>query len=223
MLGKILAPVFGLLLLATGCASIVDGRTQAVVFNSTPDGAEVIYNSTKLGVTPFTTIFQRSDADRVVVTVKKEGYEDQTLKLTTRMNYWFWGNIILGGLIGSTTDFVSGAYTEFEPDKYFINLIPKKASEAEREEIKKIAWARTFILAGYSHLENELATGEGEYLRSLHALLGVKENGEGANETLRQLMVHHSHDIPSFAQAVLKHFGWEPEQAPGIVLSVHRQ
>jgi hypothetical protein len=195
-----------------------------VIFNSTPDGAEVVYNSTKLGITPFTTIFQRSDADKVIVTVKKEGYEDQTLKLTTRMNYWFWGNIILGGLIGSTTDFVSGAYTEFDPDKYFINLIPKKASEIEREQIKKIAWARTFILTGYSHLERELAAGDGEYLSSLRTILGIEEiNKEAGHEYLRQLLAQHHRDIAAFAQAVLDHFGWEPEKAPGMVLSIRWQ
>ena len=196
--------------MATGCASIVDGKSQAVVFNTTPDGAEVIYNNTKLGVTPFTSILQRSEADKMVVVVRKEGYEDQNVQLTTRINYWFWGNILAGGLIGSTTDFVSGAYVEYEPNKYFINLVPKKASELEREQIKRAMWTRNFILVGYRHLERELAAGPGEYLSSLCSMFGIEEGKkEESYQQLRQLMVQHQHDAPAFAQSVLEQFHWE--------------
>ncbi len=201
-LGSVL-PIASLLWLATGCASIMDGKTQAVVFNSTPDGAEVIFNVTKLGVTPFTSILDRKEADKMIVVVRKDGYEDQTIQLTTKMNNWFWGNILAGGVIGSTTDFVSGNYSEYAPDKYFVTLVPKKASTREIESLERQMWARHFMLKEYANIMQDLAMERGEYLSSVFKILGY--GGEEPQDRLwelRELSAKHS-DVVTFAEAIV--------------------
>src|SRR4051812_30536890 len=101
------ARVICIVLVATGCASIVDGSSQVVSFNSNPNSARVLVNGTEIGRTPLSTQIKRS-GDTVVL-FRKDGYADQTISLQTKLNPWFWGNILCGGTIGSTTDGLSGA------------------------------------------------------------------------------------------------------------------
>lgn len=116
-----------LALTLTSCATIVDGTTQVVSFNSNPSGAEIVLNGVPIGVTPFTSQIERGE--NKVVLVKKEGYDDQQVMLSTKLNGWFWGNFLFGGLLGSTTDYASGASIEYAPNTYYVTLIPKKASQ----------------------------------------------------------------------------------------------
>ena len=90
-----------------GCASIISGKSQEVSFDSQPDGVTVDVNGKVLGKTPFTvTIARKSDQS---ITFTKDGYKPTTMRLETSINGWFWGNIVIGGLLGSTTDGLSGA------------------------------------------------------------------------------------------------------------------
>lgn len=41
-------------LLAVGCATIVDGSSQPVTFNSEPNRAKIFINGAQMGVTPLT-------------------------------------------------------------------------------------------------------------------------------------------------------------------------
>lgn len=44
-----------------------------------------------------------------MITVEKEGYDTSAVMLKTKLSFFFWGNFITGGLLGSTTDAVSCA------------------------------------------------------------------------------------------------------------------
>ena len=107
-------------MMAWGCASIIEGKTQAVTFNSEPSGAQVIINGIPMGVTPATITLKKSEYDNASVVFKKEGHQDQQANLHTKVTGWFWGNIISGGLLGSATDAISGAMWEYSPDKHFV-------------------------------------------------------------------------------------------------------
>ena len=54
------------------------------------------------------------------------------------MNPWFFGNIVIGGLLGSTTDGVSGAINEFSPDQYFVTLSPNTPFGISTSKPRKI-------------------------------------------------------------------------------------
>lgn len=91
-----------LAMVASGCATIIDGSSQPLTFNSSPNGARIYVNGMELGTTPLTMPVKRSKTTMILA--KKNGYEDQQLVLQTKINSWFWGNILLG-LYSSTTDY----------------------------------------------------------------------------------------------------------------------
>ena len=109
---RVLVVCFGVV--GVGCASIVDGSSQVVSFNSNPNSARVVVDGAEIGTTPLSTQIKRSND--TVVMFRKDGYADQTITLQTKLNPWFWGNIIFGGFLGSTTDGISGAVREYAPN-----------------------------------------------------------------------------------------------------------
>lgn len=193
-------------MLALGCASIMEGKTQSVSFNSEPAGAQILINGLPMGVTPATITIKKSDYDNANVLFKKEGYQDQQATLHTKVTGWFWGNIITGGLLGSGTDAISGAMWEYSPDKYFVTMPPVKASIGETAQLDYENRVRIYILFSHEHLLSDLAKGGGEHLFSLYALLGLdKVRREETIFELRKLATI-SRNAPEFAEAVLKTF-----------------
>lgn len=93
-----------------GCASIISGSKQQMTFQSTPEGATVSVNGRLVGKTPISIQLDKKSGQSLEF--KKDGYQPVTMELTTHLDGWFWGNIILGGFIGSTTDGISGAFHE---------------------------------------------------------------------------------------------------------------
>lgn len=124
-----------------------------------------------------------------------------------RFNYWFWGNIILGGLFGSTTDFTDDAVVEFDPDQYFITMKQKNASREERLFQYSKRQARNFLLYSHAQIAKDLAVGEGEYLSTLYKYLEIdgKDIHSKSLGELRELYGNNT-DIPSIAEAVLSQF-----------------
>lgn len=154
-----------------GCASIISGKTQQVTFNSEPDGANVIITGRQIGKTPVTTQLDR--AKNQTLTFEKEGYKPVTMQLTTTLNSWFWGNIVLGGLIGSTTDGITGSMYEYAPSQYFIPLKPVEEKKANLEINKKI-----FVMMNYDQIINEIFSVKGEYTKTLFVMMGVEKEKE---------------------------------------------
>lgn len=193
-----------LILTLSGCATIVDGTSQPVTFNSEPNRAKVFINGAQVGVTPLTIQVQRSKA--TIVVAKKEGYEEQQFPLQTKMNGYFWGNILSGGFLGSTIDYASGSMVEYSPAMYFFSLEPIRKSEADTLRLSEARKIRQFILVNHAYLAQDLAQGKGEYLFNLFDLLAVKEAPRREIiQRLRTLSAAHR-DPPSFAEAVLNTF-----------------
>ncbi|MFO1356250.1 MAG: PEGA domain-containing protein [Gammaproteobacteria bacterium] len=150
-----------------GCASIVTGREQSMTFNSEPDGATVIVAGKTLGKTPITVKVPKDK--HMSLTVQKEGYKPFTTQLSTTLEGWFWGNIVIGGLLGSTTDGISGAMYQYSPDQYFVTLVPDRpygVSDVTRSRrIKE-------LLVTFGHdIRMQLAAGNGEALDQVISLL----------------------------------------------------
>ena len=116
-MSKLKRTLIGLMLVLTlpGCATIVDGTSQLVTFNSEPNRAKIFINGMSVGVTPLTIQVKR--AKNTMIAANKDGYEPQQIPLQTKTNTWFWGNILF--LYGSTTDYVSDAMIEYAPNMYF--------------------------------------------------------------------------------------------------------
>jgi hypothetical protein len=201
--------VLGLFL--PGCASVASlisegGLDQEMTFTSEPSGAQVLLlGATPLGTTPIPKV-KVARAKNTFVVVKLDGFEDQTIHIKDNFNYWFWGNIICCGLLGSTTDGLDGATVKLDPTTYHFNLNPKKASLEERQQLAKTRWMRNLMLVGYPHIQQDLSQGRGEYLLSVLSMLAVPEkNRNDAIGRLRQLS-EESQAAPEFAEKVLKDY-----------------
>lgn len=202
-----IAPAFSLMVIAltaSACATIVDGTSQAVTFNSEPNRAKIFINGVQVGVTPLTIQVKR--AKNTLIVAKKDGYESQQLPLQTKVNTYFWGNILCGGFLGSTTDYVSDGMVEYSPNMYYISLDPMRKSEADSTRLSYERKVRTFILMNHANLAQDLAQGEGEYLSSLSALLAVSETPRREIVHRLRLVLASYQDPPSFAEAVLHVF-----------------
>jgi hypothetical protein len=100
-----------LVIVFAGCATIVGDKTQLMPINSTPDSATVLITDEKgvqlfRGQTPTSVTLHKSDGSYwggkdYTVTISKEGYDAQTIAVTSSPNGWYIaGNIVFGGLIG---------------------------------------------------------------------------------------------------------------------------
>lgn len=109
-------------LAATGCSTILNGKTQSIAVDSNVKGAEVVINQVVVGQTPFVGQAPRGAAPQI--TVRKDGYESKTIVAETAFEPVFWGNIIVGGVVGSTTDNSTGAMYKYAPATFNVELKP---------------------------------------------------------------------------------------------------
>lgn len=96
-------------ILMSGCASIVSKNIYPVSFNSNPPGAKiVITNGNGLevysGETPVVVELSSKDSFFSGATYKivlsKKGYDEKTIVIQSKLDGWYFGNILFGGLIG---------------------------------------------------------------------------------------------------------------------------
>ena len=120
-----------------GCAMIMNGSTQRIMINSTPNEATVsVYgtellsqgtidyqflNANKLITTPTTIKVPRS-ASNIIVRIEKEGYEPTEIMLIRTVSGWIVGNFWSWGLLGFAIDFTSGGAFDIQPSYIRVNL-----------------------------------------------------------------------------------------------------
>ena len=175
----------------TGCASVITGTDQTMNFNSSPDGAVVSVAGQVVGKTPVSV--QIDKGSNQIVSFQKDGYETFTTQLTTGLNPWFWGNFIIGGLPGSTTDAASGAINEFSPDQYFITLTPETSFGISGSNTRKI---KEIVVGSGSSVREQLSQGGGEYVNAILEIIGSDEATRVQTiETLAALAGRNSNDL----------------------------
>jgi hypothetical protein len=131
---KIVGKAWVLILVCTGCASIILGGSQTVSISSQPSDAKVVIMDLKGGnelaanKTPYTATLQRGrgyfKSAKYKVVIEKEGYASKEVILEGGTNAWFIaGNLVLGGLIGwFIVDPATGAMWTLQPKDINENL-----------------------------------------------------------------------------------------------------
>ena len=119
-----LARSLGLLLIVfaaatTGCASVINGTTQEIGFRSVPSGATVSVSG-QAAATP-TTLKLSRDKDHTA-TFKTEGQPDRQTNLKQKLSGAFFGNLLLGGLIGMVVDMSNGAAYNLSPENIEMDM-----------------------------------------------------------------------------------------------------
>lgn len=106
------------IMLLSGCSTIIEGSTQTVNFSTGMDKQihAVITSSggTMPVILPQALAVNKSSNDLVINIKDGNCILPSTTIVKSHLNPWFWGNIIFGGLIGSTTDSASGAAWEYD-------------------------------------------------------------------------------------------------------------
>lgn len=191
-----------------GCATIVSGGKQELTFDSSPQGATIEVNGADMGRTPGKVTVPRKTTKEVQI--KKSGYKPATVPLETSLDPWFWGNIVTGGLYGTTTDGMSGNINRFDPDSYFVSLEPEAGPPrkigAVYTDPNDPARVKQYILMSYAPLAANINAGTGPYLESLFDQLRVPPSQRAtAFKDLYGLFVQHP-DSVAFADATLRRF-----------------
>lgn len=114
-----------------GCAKIVSKNIYPVVIDSSPTGADFIIKNQSgkevdRGVTPQQVVLRTNvgyfDAETYSVSFNKVGYKPEPFVLDTSLDEWYYGNLLIGGVIGLLiVDPLTGAMWEL-PEKFSVEL-----------------------------------------------------------------------------------------------------
>lgn len=126
-MNRIILSLAGIMLLS-GCATIVAGSTQTVnmmTSSGKPANATVTSaNGTFSVILPQAVTVKKTSESLIVNVTESDCVLPSTTMIVPRQQPWFWGNIVFGGLIGSTTDSASGAMWEYD-DNILVNVAQK--------------------------------------------------------------------------------------------------
>lgn len=110
-----------------GCASIVNGTTQAVSVSSDPPGARVEVDGDPQGSTPLSMELKRKHNH--LITISMDGYQTEQVAVNKVMSGAVAGNILAGGFIGWGIDAANGSQYKLKPDTIAVVLRPGETDE----------------------------------------------------------------------------------------------
>ncbi len=115
-------------MMTSGCATVLHGTTQSTQITSDPPGATAILLPTgKTLTTPATVTLARKNVYTVLFSL--EGYEPMTIYVNKVHSDATVGNVLVGGLVGITTDYSNGAAWNLHPNPVHARLVPLAAHE----------------------------------------------------------------------------------------------
>ncbi|WP_158825438.1 PEGA domain-containing protein [Mucilaginibacter lacusdianchii] len=106
---RISCVLMAIAVLNSSCATIFGRSNYSVAINSNPVGSSITITDKKgvtvyQGNTPATVKLKSSSGyfakGQYQVKFHMNGYEDRVVTLNSKLNGWYFGNILLGGLIG---------------------------------------------------------------------------------------------------------------------------
>jgi hypothetical protein len=123
----------------SGCATIMgQSAPEALNVRSAPDQADIFITDeagTKIfeGKTPTSLPLEKKKAyfsgKKYSVSIKKDGHAEQTVTVDTKVNGWYIGNLLFGGLIGFLiVDPATGAMWKLDTNEIDVTLEEAKKS-----------------------------------------------------------------------------------------------
>jgi hypothetical protein len=153
-----------------------------------------------IGQTPFIGRIARRQSTTIRIT--SPGDQQQHFMLQTRTSPVFWGNILLGGLPGSTTDMITGAAFEYSPNVYFVHLHENNQSQGDFDAEYRL---RYFAMMNHSHIALDI-NGDGEYLNALADLMSRRMERDEAIEAIKVALDDSQGYQLAFGDALVKSF-----------------
>ena len=103
-----------------GCATVINGTSQDVKFQSDPGGAEVRLTGGQSCTTPCEVSLKRRSDLRA--DFAKPGYKPAYVLIQSKTGGAMAGNILLGGIIGGAVDAANGASNHLSPSPVNLKL-----------------------------------------------------------------------------------------------------
>ncbi len=107
-----------------GCATLFKQKSRTVGFDSDPQGADIYINGNRMGKTPMP--MNLSNLKAVTVTFKKDGYEDKTYIINTKVGGGWVVLDCLGGFIPVIIDAVTENWYNLDTDEVKVILDVQK-------------------------------------------------------------------------------------------------
>ena len=116
------------LFMTTSCASIFTKKTQEVNFKGVPGTTIVDKDKNKLiteiGSNGFGVGRFSKQLKKKTIEARKDGYTTREYVMGTKIQPWFWGNIIFGGIPGMAIDAATGKMMKFSDKIIAVTLTP---------------------------------------------------------------------------------------------------
>ena len=150
-----------IMFLFSSCASIVSKGSYPISINSAPSEAKIVIKDKKgieifSGQTPATLKLKAGSGffgkARYQVTFSKNGYDTKTVPVEFKLDGWYFGNLLIGGLIGMLiVDPATGAMYKLETE--FLNETLAKATASTQEQGLQVYDLNEIPVAWKSHLK----------------------------------------------------------------------
>jgi len=152
--------------LFSGCASILTKTTYPVAISSSPEGANVTIIGKKghtvyEGVTPAIVKLKSSSGyfsgENYLLKFEKEGYQSVSRQVGSKVEGWYWGNILFGGLIGLViVDPATGAMYKLDTEAVDVSLVKVETNTASQVNINSIPedWKKHLVLIKEGEVKN---------------------------------------------------------------------
>lgn len=101
--------ILSVCVLSTGCASIVSSSHYDLAINSDPVGANFVVSNKAgkkvfSGSTPATVKLSASAGyfkkETYTIKLNTPGYDERIYYLSSSLDGWYWGNLLIGGIVG---------------------------------------------------------------------------------------------------------------------------
>ncbi len=147
--------------LLTACATLVNGPTQTIPVTTNPPGATVTEEKNSQSTPANITL----DRDRdYVLTISKEGYKSQTIKIVHLINGLEAGNLFGFGLLGVAIDTATGACWTLKPENIVVTLEPLSPLERVTEYTRLNSQTLQNQLAALEQLKEANLLTEDQYI-----------------------------------------------------------
>lgn len=169
---------FAALLLGASCATMLDGTMQQVSFDSNEPDVQIFINGSFACKTPCIYDIRRKKA-KVMITAKKQGFNDRTMFLEGNLNSTSVINVISlwTSTFGFSTDMSSGTIWMYQPNAVYVAMNKEPTTTTEKQALEKQNKIRRFVLQNFEQLQNDAFsdTGSKEYIKTLAAMAEISE------------------------------------------------
>ncbi len=128
------------LALLTSCSSVLEGTSQEIMVNTTPEKAKCEFVRENVTIatiseTPASTTVKKDKHD-ITIKCNKPGYQEATYINKSDVAGATVGNVLAGGVIGWAVDSASGADNKYETPVN-MTLVPGKSHKAKKAKAAK--------------------------------------------------------------------------------------